>query len=1195
MFNLHLKKVEIQGFKSFADKVEIEFKEGITAIVGPNGRGKSNISDAIRWVLGEQSVKTLRGNKMEDVIFSGTNIRKPLGYAEVTITFDNKDGIIPVDYQEVAITRRMFRSGESEYYLNKNSCRLKDVKEIFMDTGVGKDGYSIIGQGRVDEILSSRPEDRRNIFEEAAGIVKFKSKKIEAEKKLEKTEDNLIRIKDIILELEKQNDYLKEQSEKASTFIGLSSRLKELEVNLFIRNIDKIRKEIENFEEEKSKIQIQLDEIIDKKNKIEENLNLMKIKIKEMDLSVDNIQKEKIETSNQFNQCKNDLNLLEEKEKFYIKDIERLEKEIEDLKKKLGEIEKDKLLIIDEINNMEEERLSLKENFNQKKIKLEELNEKISLKEKTIEKDKDKVIDSYNLITDKKSKINSLNSFQDNINKRIEQIKKETKILIDEKNKFKESLREIEGSEGEKREEVINYNKSLTELRLEERNYKEKLDNLYKEINQNKVELQGRISNFNLLKNMQDDYEGYYKSVKNLMLACKKDEKLKNSLIGVVADLIKVEEKYEKAIDVGLGGSLQNIVTRDEKDAKFIIDYLRKNKLGRVTFLPISTIKGNPIHISQGDREKYNILGLGSELISYDVKYKNIMEYLLGRTIVVKNLDDAILAAKKYNYSFRIVSLDGDIINAGGSMTGGSLPKVSGNILNRRYRIETLKNEINNLSKTQSDLEREKLSLKSILENSSVELKEKEEGLQSLNIEVIKIENEKNKYSMELKRADESIEKYEDEIHKLNQELDEINIGKEKLNEELKELEKENNIIKDNIKDFVSQFEEEKIIREEAMGDVTDTKIQINLLESKLTNANEKLEGIKIETDNARKLIKEKNYESTNCQKEIGDIKNLMAEAEKKIRELLMIEKEKDKLFNQMKKEKDEFMKSYYLEQNRLKDINDKLNSLEKSKNNWDIKEAKYSVKLESINTKLLEDYELEYDEAVELLIEIEDLDNAYNEVEELKNKIKKLGTVNLSSIEEYKKTSERLGFITRQHNDLLKAKEDLKEVIIDMEAKMKEQFLFNFNKINESFNQVFSVLFDGGKADLVLEDEENILECGIEIKAQPPGKKLQSLTLLSGGEKSLTAVALLFAILEIKPTPFCILDEIDAALDEANISRYTSYLKSFSDETQFIMITHRKSTMEMADVLYGVTMEEDGISKIVSVKLTDNLEEIAS
>ena len=1132
---------------------------------------------------------------MEDIIFSGTKKRKALGYAEVTITFDNKDGVIPVDYQEVAITRRMFRSGESEYYLNKNSCRLKDIKELFMDTGVGKDGYSIIGQGKVDEILSSRSEDRRNIFEEAAGIVKYKSKKTEAEKRLEKTDNNLVRIRDIVGELEKQSKYLKEQSEKANIFIQLSNNLKELEVNLFIRKIDIIRKDIGKSEKEKTKLQTQIYEVSNEKSKIEENLNSMNIKIEDMDLTIDTIQKEKIEILNQLNESKNNLRILEEKEKFYIRDIERLKNEIENLEENLKKLEDEKISLSKKSKDIYEQLNLLKGNFDIKRAKLEKLNEEIGLKEKTIEKEKDKVIELYNLITDKKSKANSIMSFQENIHKRIIQIEKEIEILTDGKKTSNNLLKEIEELELKRKEEVIIYNKSLANLRLEEKENKDQLDNLYKEINQNKVDLQGKISNFNLLKNMEEDYEGYYRSVKNLMLACKREKELKESLIGVVADLLKVEEKHEKAIDIGLGGSLQNIVTRDEKDAKFIIDYLRKNNLGRVTFLPLSTIKGKPIYISSQDREKYKIIGLGSELVCYDEKYKNIIEYLLGRTIVVEDLDKATLAAKKFNYSFRIVTLDGDIINPGGSMTGGSLPKVSGNLLNRKYRIEKLKKEINNLSKIQRDLEGEKLALKFKLEDNLKELKLQEEKLQNANIETIKIENEKGKHKIELKRTHESIVKYKDEISKLSLELNGINEDEKRLDEELKSLNRENEIKKGNIKDFMLKFEEEKIVREGAEREVTDARIQISLLENKLTSKVEKVSEIERELKGKMDLKKEKKEECLKNKEEIDNIVNRMLSTEENINRLSKLKEEEDENFSLLKNEKDEFMKDYYLKQSRLKEVNEKLNNLEKEKNNWDVKEAKYSVQLDNINGKLLEDYELGYDEAMKLWIEIEDLGNAAQEVKGLKNEIKRLGTISLSSIEEYREVSERLEFITKQYEDLLAAKENLQEVIIDMEAKMTEQFLYKFNRINESFSQVFSVLFDGGKADLILEDEGNILTCGIEIQAQPPGKKLQNLSLLSGGEKSLTAVALLFAILQIKPSPFCVLDEIDAALDEANINRYTNYLKSFCDETQFIMITHRKGTMEMADVLYGVTMEEEGVSKMVSVKLTDNPEEIAS
>lgn len=694
---------------------------------------------------------------------------------------------------------------------------------------------------------------------------------------------------------------------------------------------------------------------------------------------------------------------------------------------------------------------------------------------------------------------------------------------------------------------------------------------------------------------MEEDYEGYFKSVKNLMLECKKTELLETKVIGVVADLIRVDEQYEKAIDVALGGSLQNVVTKDDEDAKYIINYLREKKLGRVTFLPISTIKGKPIYININDRKKYNILGLGSELVRYDEKYRNIFEYLLGRTIVVEDLNKATVVAKKFNYSYRIVTLKGDIINAGGSMTGGSLPKTSVNLLNRRFRMEKIKNHINKLSKVQDSLEEDKNQLKLRVEENVKNLKLQEEKLQNCNIEIIKIENEKNRINMELERTNELLAKYRDEINRLKLELDGINKGENKLKEELNLIDQENSKAQDSIKELMLRFEEMKARREEALKKVTDAKIQVNLIDNKLENNAEKIKSIEKELEDTISLIGTKQQELSKNKEEISNIADKTVHIENEISKIITLKDKQDKDYMELKEEKDLLMKDYYFEQDVLNEFNEEINKLSKAINNWDLKETKYCVQLENINSKLLEDYELEYAEAVKLRIDIEDIQKATQDVKKLKRKIKDIGTVNLSAIEDYKMVKERLEFITKQHKDLLLAKENLHEVIDDMETKMKKQFLYNFNNINEKFSEVFSILFNGGKASLVLEDEDNVLTCGIEIKVQPPGKKLQNLNLLSGGEKSLTAVALLFAILKVKPTPFCILDEIDAALDEANISRYTNYLKNFSDNTQFIMITHRKSTMEMADILYGVTMEEEGISKIVSVKLTDNLEGIAS
>lgn len=1191
---MHLKKIYIQGFKSFANKTEIEFNNDITAIVGPNGSGKSNISDAIRWVLGEQSIKTLRGNKMQDVIFSGTDKRKALGYAEVTITFDNTDKTIPVDYQEIAVTRRMFRSGESEYYLNKNSCRLKDIRELFMDTGIGKDGYSIVGQGRIDEILSTKPEDRRNIFEEAAGIVKYKSKKTEAERRLNKTQENLTRIKDIIAELENQYNNLKDQSDKATIYLQISNKVREIDINLIIRKIDALKNKIDLDIQEKERVQAEIDKINAEKTQNEDRLNLLREKIKTKDMDIDGVQKQKEENLNSLSNNKNELVLLEEKKKFYIKDIDRLTNELEDLNLRLEKLKDEKTQLLETSTIREEELDSYKEDYRNKNIELKKLNEKLKLSEKEIEDGKDKVIEWYNLISDKRSKINSISSFKENISKRIKQIERDIKQLSEEKEKAKDLAKKLEENETIKKEELVEENKSLVNLKLEAEKHTKELDKIYNEINQNKLDLQGKITNYNITKNMEDDYQGYYKSVKNLMLAHKKEEKLKNRIIGIVADLIKVDVKHEKAIEVALGGSLQNVVTKDENDAKYIIDYLRERKLGRVTFLPISTIKGRHINISSSDREKYHILGLGSELATYDSMYRNIIEYLLGRTIVVRNLDDASVVAKRFNYSFKIVTLEGDIMNPGGSMTGGSLPKVN-NLLNRKYKLESIKKDINNLSKTQGDLEQKKSDLKSLIEQYSEKIKNQENKIQDINIEIIKLENERNKQNLELNRNDESITKYNDEIRKLNEELISIYSNEEKLKEEVELLNNENNTIKENIEDLMIKFEEEKEIIEKAKKEVTDAKIHINLMENKIINNKEKLESIEKELNNTYSSIEKKKNEVERNKLGIDEISNTIMLKEKEINNLLKDKEEQDNELDLLKKQKDELMNDFYLIQGQLKEINEKINEFEKTRNNWSIKETKHKTQLDNIHLKLLEEYELNYDEAIKLWVELDNIEDAEREVKKLRNEIKKLGTVNLNSIEEFKNVNERLEFITKQHEDLLNAKKDLNKVIQDMESKMKKQFLYNFNIINKKFNEVFCKLFNGGKADLVLEDEEDILECGIEIKVQPPGKKLQNLNLLSGGEKSLTAVALLFAVIKVKPAPFCILDEIDAALDEANIGKYTNYLVGLADDTQFIMITHRKSTMEIADALYGVTMEEDGISKIVSVKLSDNAEVIAS
>ena len=1062
-----------------------------------------------------------------------------------------------------------------------------------MDTGAGKDGYSVIGQGRIDEILSTRPEDRRQIFEEAAGIVKYKAKKIEAERKLEKTDNNLLRIKDLIAELEVQHDNLKEQADKAKQFLDCSNRAKEIEVNLMVRESEKLKEEIADIIKEKDKVGEQLNNSILEKDKVEGNLNSTRIKIEKKDLIIEKIEKNRDDISKLLNEKRSKVVLLEEKNKFYTKDIERLKKEIEELNLKLNGLKEEKETL-QEISSTKEEELNINlENFNEKNSKLEELTEIINKKEKDIQTGKDKVIDLYNNITEKKSKINNILSFKENVNKRIKQIQKNIDLILDKKDEYKSLIDKYENKQNIKKDEIVEENKKLVNLKLEEKKYSEELKEVYNKINQNKVDLQGMITNFNLLKNMEEDYEGYYKGVKNLMIAYKKDRILKGKLIGIIADLIKVEEKYEKAIEVALGGSIQNVVTKSEDDAKYVINYLREKNLGRVTFLPVNAIRGKAISVNPKDRQEYKIIGLGSELIVFDSKYKNVIEYLLGRTIVVENLDDATKVAKRFNYSFRVITLKGDLINSGGSMTGGSLPKVN-NLINRKHRIENIKKNINLLSKDQESLEEKKTKLISKVDSYQNIIKAQESKLQDSNIELVKIENELNKYKSELNKSDDSILKLNNEIDDLNSELEILNKDEKKQKGEIELINKNNKLLEEDLERLVMDYEKEKKVLEKVKDEVTNIRIQLNTMENMIFNNKDRLEVTSKELEETTELIEKKKKHTKDTRKSIDDLTANSSKIKDEIERLTIQEKEIGEKIRLSKKEKDSLMNDFYLIQDKLKEINKKINENEKIKNSWSIKETKYKLQLDSICQRLLEEYELTFEQSKKYRIEIDNLEMAKKELLKLKDSIKKLGTVNLNSIEEFKLVKERLDFILQQDKDLMKGKEDLEKVISNMESNMKRKFLTGFNSINEQFRLVFVKLFNGGKAELIIENEDDLLNCGIEIKVQPPGKKLQNINLLSGGEKTLTAIALLFAILNVKPTPFCILDEIDASLDDANINRYTDYLKNLSKDTQFIMITHRKGTMEIADALYGVTMEEDGISKVISVELDDKLEEVA-
>lgn len=1193
---LFLKRIEIQGFKSFADKTEVDFKGGITAVVGPNGSGKSNISDALRWVLGEQSAKTLRGSKMEDIIFSGTNNRRPTGYAEVTLVLDNKEAKLPIEYSEVSVTRRVFRSGESEYYINKNSCRLKDVRELFMDTGVGKDGYSIIGQGRIDEILSTKSEDRRMIFEEAAGIVKYRTRKEEAEKKLEKTKENLVRIDDIINELENQVEPLQIQSEKAKEFLLLSDNLKDLEVNLFLREIDRLKEEVSHLEAQREIVVGQLKYNEERRNAFESKYNKVKTEIEKMDSKIEEIQKYKYTTQSIIEKNEGELKLSKERIFYLEKETERHLGEVKSLENQIHEIddkEKEEISYKLELEKKVETFIS---ELDDKNKELEDLINDIKKTEETIENKKSDLIQYLNLISDKKSKLNSIATFSKNIDKRIEQIEFDISSInmqIEENNKqlnitseeilhFQNKINKLDS---ERKDKITSKNQIL--------NNQEKLKT---EIDDIKGQIHGKISNLKLLKEMKDEYEGYYKSVKNTLLAFKKNKDLGKGVKGVVAELLSVDKRYEKAIEIALGSSMQNIVTETQEDAKIIIDFLKKNKLGRVTFLPISTIKPRSITIDEKKKlQSKGLIGVASELISFQNEFNGIFEYLLGRVLVVETLEDGIRLSKQSNHIYKIISLDGDVLSPGGSMTGGSFSSSTTNILGRDRQIKELEVDLRELNNKHSCF----ISKLQEFQNEKTDLETRvlkiEEQTNEINVSLIRLDNKYNQFKSDNIKNDALIKKYLVEKNQLLNENNNSGVNISDLEKELIELNEKTSFTQANIDDLAKKLEKQKAFKDEIIKVNTELQIKLATKKQELKNI---IESIKSNIEIRYRLeeeIERKNKEKEKNKLEVIDerskIDTWLKEKKRLSEELL----EYDIKLEEVKSERNSFLQAYYTDQEKLNEMNRKINDLQKSISSLEVKKEKYSMQLENINTKLWEEYEMTYQMALEYRKEIENVTRVQNEIREIKNKIKSLGNINLDSIKEFTRTSERFEFLKTQKRDLIEAKESLDVVIKDMNTKMKQQFRESFDIIRANFNEVFIKLFDGGKADVFLEDEENILTSGIEIIAQPPGKKLQNLSLLSGGERALTAIALLFAILKTKPTPFCILDEIEAALDEANVYRYAEYLREFSNETQFIIITHRKGTMECADSLYGITMEEDGISKLISVKLTEKNHERAS
>ena len=1180
---MYLKRLELQGFKSFANKTELDFKPGITVVIGPNGSGKSNLSDAIRWVLGEQSMKALRSGKSDDVIFAGTQSRKSLGFAEVSIVFDNSDGTLPIEFTEVTISRRIYRTGETGYFINKVACRLKDILELLMDTGIGKDGYSIIGQGKVDEILSTKSEDRRHIFEEAAGIIKFRTRRAETEKKLEQTKVNLIRINDILTEIENNLEPLRIQAEKAKQFVELREELKNIEVGLYLYKIDSFREKLEKLEKDKEIFEAQNKEEEEKLVKMQELKEKLRAEIEQLDLEIERIQNLSFESKNEIEKINSNINISNERISNNEETKHRLEQEISESTELIKSLEEDK-------KNRETRREDLlrnKERFvnelKEKENELAEINKKLSDKQKEIEdkkKQNDDIIDKrYNL----QNSITMYDTNYENIEDRKKQAEKDLAKSIseldskrDDRSKINQNVLDIENQRNKNKDELDKVQIQKDKIEQKTKEFDQQIENL---TDSKRMKTQKH----DFLVETEKEREGYAKSVKDLLDAADTNSELKKGNNGVLADIISTDDQYQTAIEMALGAAMQNIVTDTEQDAKRMVEYLRKNNLGRATFLPITTVKGKKL---DNYTSQEGVIGVASDLVKTNEKYEGVILNLLGRTLIVDNIENAIKVAKTNKYSFKIVTLEGDVLNSSGAMTGGSVQKKNFNLLGRGHQIKKLEKEIAEIDKK---LEKTVTSKEEYLKDNELviqQIVELSEKLQQSEVALAAIKEKLAAQDNEIAKINEGKEKLQADIENYKKQMEEQVSEKQKVQTEITALTEESNKLLDEIKEFAELNKDDQEVLDNLNEDITDLKISVSSFDESNNSIDEMMERIDQDIKSEQEKIEENKQgieKSIEQNKELAEtIKELQANIERIQKEVENSGNKTEELKESRVKKNEDLVKSE-------EDITKQFETIQKVKEGLVKADSKYT----SMNQDLLEiindlwaDYEITPNNAAEQYSKPENIVETQKHSDKLHAQIKALGDVNVAAIDEYKNTKERYETMSTQRYDLETTIAKLRDIITEMTDKMKEQFVKKFEQIEKNFQVVFAELFGGGNASLMLEDKENVLECGIEIKVQPPGKKLQNMLQLSGGERALTAIALLFAILKLNPAPFCILDEIEAALDDVNVYRFAEYLKKFSSETQFLVITHRKGTMEAADTVYGITMEENGISKLLSIDL---------
>ncbi|SDB88326.1 condensin subunit Smc [Pelagirhabdus alkalitolerans] len=1188
---MFLKKLESVGFKSFAERISVDFVPGITAVVGPNGSGKSNVTDAIRWVLGEQSAKSLRGSKMEDVIFQGSDTRKPLNMAEVTLVLDNKENALPIDYQEVSVTRRVYRSGESEFFLNKQSCRLKDIIDLFLDSGLGREAFSIIGQGKIEEILSSKAEERRIIFEEAAGVLKYKNRKKKAEYKLAETQENLNRVEDIIYELEGQLEPLKQQSSLAKEYLNVKDQLKESEVAL-------IRTEIESLHEEWQQLLKDIDKYKKKEEQYDVEVNVKNSQIEKqqadieaLDRGIETDQEQLLAATQTLEKLTGEKNLLSERAKHSSDNQDKLKERQTLLKQQLEKINEEKNKEKRELEKIKQSKFDIDKQLKEERGKL---NQDVQSIEREIESLKADYIDLLNDRATEKHRIETINDRLSQLDQQQEskqQVYEEQEHFISTLENEKESNEENKVILMAEMEELKNKLEkdevTLNDLSKQFDEMKSKLDQGYRQIDK-------LSSRKETLEEMKEDFQGFYHGVKAVLKA--RDHKKLSHIEGAVIELIDIPKGYLTAVETALAAQAQHVVARNEASARKAITYLKETKQGRATFIPMDVIKPRPIpaDVLTKVKQHHGFVTLASEAVQIDRTYQSVADYLLGRTIIAKSLKDANQLASIVNRMYRIVTLDGDIVNPGGTMTGGAKKNTQQSLFTREQELQQLSETLKgyhqraNDYKKQVDQTEQKMNqlTKAIHEQRSIINKQQEKIDEVDKI----IENNQFKldhYKEQLTQRMRSDQQAKDERTQLSEKLKEQEKAQTRVEERITVVERE---IEDKQTDKTNLEENKDAI----VKNVQTLEVKQAELKQSLTFQEEKLDKVNNQVESVSNELAEIDKERD----QIEAFENALEQIEDLDETIKVKKQEKDALAEHIQAKRQERLTlTTQLQETEAhnRTIRQQRKALSEKRQSMEVKANRLDVELDNRLKRLEETYEMSYDYAKETYSKVEDVKKAQLDVKLLKRTIDEMGTVNLGSIEEYERINERFSFLKDQQTDLLEAKETLHQVISEMDEEMQRRFEETFEQIQIEFTEVFKKLFGGGHAQLKLTDPNQLLTTGVEIKAQPPGKKAQQLGLLSGGERALTAIALLFSILRVRPVPFCVLDEVEAALDEANVSRFSQYLNEFSQDTQFIVITHRKGTMEGADVLYGVTMQESGVSRFVSVKLEETASLIES